>query len=188
MLHDDSGRLASALLRRSRRGRVSVGWLTTLSGLTLTTIAGVLLGSTAGDGDRRMVVVSGIMLALGALVAVVGVGSNTRLVRLGAEMESLPDQADRARPTPDVPPPPAGVGLLGELVVHKYHLISDKDLARALARQRETNRRLGQILVEMGLVKWPDLVRVLEEQLCSGGPRGPNGPPGAPVKQAPDSN
>jgi hypothetical protein len=53
--------------------------------------------------------------------------------------------------------------LLGEILV-SYSLISWDDLNRALAKQRTTRKRLGQILVDMRLITHAELAEVLEEQ------------------------
>jgi len=44
-------------------------------------------------------------------------------------------------------------------------LVSRHDLERALARQRGTQKRLGQILVEMRVITHAQLAEVLEGQL-----------------------
>jgi hypothetical protein len=74
------------------------------------------------------------------------------------------------------PPPrqqrPAASGLvvrwpvptLGELLVEKYRLITVRQLEEALAKQGKDGGRLGDILVEMGLVSQSHLEAVLEDQ------------------------
>ena len=54
--------------------------------------------------------------------------------------------------------------LLGEILVN-CSLISSDDLNRALARQRGSNKRLGQILVDMKVLTHQQLAEVLEEQI-----------------------
>ncbi len=53
---------------------------------------------------------------------------------------------------------------LGQMLVD-YGLVTEADLSRALARQSETKNRLAQTLVEMGLVTHAQVAEVLEEQL-----------------------
>ncbi len=52
---------------------------------------------------------------------------------------------------------------IGELLV-KSRLISKKQLAEALAMQQKSNKRLGEILIDLGYIKSRDLVRVLSKQ------------------------
>jgi len=83
--------------------------------------------------------------------------------------------------------------LLGEMLV-KVHLISPADLETALARQRGTGKRLGKILVELGVISYTQLAEVLEEQFvrreglsrakAEGGPARPDEHP-LPARQGP---
>jgi len=172
--------------RRESRGGVSVGWLIMVMGLVLATVAGVLLGTTAAGGDKSLITAGAVLLALGAFMAVVGAGSNVRLVKLRAEVETLARHPGVPQVPVDPLRPPGALPLLGELLVHKHHLISERDLARGLARQRETGKRLGRTLVEMNLVRWTDLVTVLEDQISYGDPWRLNRPLEHPVGQARD--
>ena len=54
--------------------------------------------------------------------------------------------------------------LLGSLLVVRGFIVQD-ELDLALARQRETGRRLGEIVVELGLVRECDVIELLAEQL-----------------------
>ena len=170
MQHTDLARCIRYTQRRGVRGSISVGWLIMLIGLSLATVAGALLGGTGASGNKSTLVTSTVMLVLGALLAVLGVSSNSRLARLRAEVETLARYPEAATKPPERVHPPGALPLLGELLVHKYRLITERDLARALARQQETGGRLGRVLVEMHLIKWPDLVRVLEDQVSYGDP------------------
>jgi len=156
--------------RRESRGGTLVGWLIMLMGLALAGGAGVLLGITAGGGDRGLIPAGIVMLALGAVMAVAGVSGNTRLVRLRLEAETLAKHPGMPLVPVDPLRPPGALPPLGQLLVHKYHLISERDLARGLARQQETGKQLGRTLVEMELVEWTDLVKVLEDQMSYGDP------------------
>ncbi len=53
---------------------------------------------------------------------------------------------------------------IGKILVEKNRL-SQTDLDTALIRQSITGKKLGQVLVELGLVKEEELVRLLSEQL-----------------------
>ena len=53
---------------------------------------------------------------------------------------------------------------LGQMLMN-YGLISEADLAKALEELRGTRTRLGQVLVDAGLVTHTQIAQVLEEQL-----------------------
>jgi hypothetical protein len=55
---------------------------------------------------------------------------------------------------------------LGELLVYRYRLINAEQRDAALARQRESTggRRLGEVLVEMGLLTEEELEEALAYQ------------------------
>lgn len=57
----------------------------------------------------------------------------------------------------------AGTDRLGEQLVEEG-LVSEADLARALAHQKSTGRRIGEALFELGLISSPDLARVLAQR------------------------
>jgi hypothetical protein len=59
---------------------------------------------------------------------------------------------------PEAAPP------LGQMLI-KYGLISQSDLDNALRRQKDCKKRLGRVLVDMGLVTYEQVAQVLEEQL-----------------------
>ena len=56
--------------------------------------------------------------------------------------------------------------LLGELLVYRYQLISKDQRAQALGRQKDKDRgrRLGEILLDMGLVTDTQLREALDYQ------------------------
>jgi hypothetical protein len=76
----------------------------------------------------------------------------------------------------------------------KLRLISPTDLEAALGRQRGTGKRLGKILVELGVISPTQLAEVLEEQFvrreglnrarAEGGPSGSDEHP-LPARQGP---
>ncbi len=53
---------------------------------------------------------------------------------------------------------------LGQMLMN-YGLISEGDLRKALSRQQKEKKRLGKILVSMGLVTYAQVAEVLEEQI-----------------------
>jgi hypothetical protein len=57
--------------------------------------------------------------------------------------------------------------LLGELLVHRYQLITKEQRTQALARQSSSDRsrRLGEILIDMGLITRLQLREALDYQL-----------------------
>ncbi len=60
--------------------------------------------------------------------------------------------------------------LLGELLVYKYQLITEAQLTKALARQRGTSQKLGEVLIEMGLVTAGQIAIALADQQSQGDP------------------
>jgi hypothetical protein len=62
--------------------------------------------------------------------------------------------------------------LLGELLINRYQLITKEQCREALERQRdpECGRRLGEILIEMGLITREDLEEALDYQLSQSDP------------------
>ena len=55
--------------------------------------------------------------------------------------------------------------MLGEMLLRRA-MISQENLDRALAEQKGSKRRLGEILVEMNLITHAELAQLLEEQLA----------------------
>ena len=109
---------------------------------------------TAGEGASWWVA----LLALGtSLVLVVSAISHLtypeRAEGLLPAMRQTQEPAERPAPR------------LGELLVDHCKLISEEDLERALARQREVGGRLGEVLAGMGLVGEDELERVLKVQM-----------------------
>jgi len=79
----------------------------------------------------------------------------------------------RTRPveitTPDGMPaqPDPGIPMLGALLVYKFQALTEHQLERALEQQRKegpNNRRIGEILLDMGLISAADLQNALEHQ------------------------
>jgi len=128
-------------------------------GLGLVFAGGVVCGEASLSGLVYLWWVGGAAIAPGALL-VLGSGAMWG----GREPVEEP-AADEGGSTEE-----GRVGWrLGELLV-EYKFISEPQLATALARQREGNhRRLGEILVEMGLITPAWLGQVLKEQAAWSG-------------------
>jgi len=134
-----------------------VGWALASFGLGIGIVSGAASAFAWPARNWIGVIIGALMALCGVLALVAG------LVRIrdAARAASSPAEAggDTALPR------------LGEILVHKYQLISEKDVQKALTRQRETvGRPLGEILVEMRKITWRDLTRALEDQLGYGDP------------------
>jgi len=97
------------------------------------------------------------------LLAVFGLLSSLLLISAGLSAILPTGRADQtsAEKTRPAAPDEALVPSLGEFLVRECNLITPEELARALARQRETGRPLGETVMEMGLITSDDLKRVL---------------------------
>jgi len=151
----------------SSEGRESsgwIGWLLLVFGVCLAAVSGIVLTRAWFAKDTINGWVGALLLLGGTLVAISGG------MRIRALFRPLPEDAERPARSA-LPRTPDALPRLGELLIYKYHLITEKDLQRALAKQREfAGRPLGEILVEMGRISWRDLAKVLEDQLSYGNP------------------
>ena len=131
-------------------------------GLGLSVIAGLWIGRTWSNPNLLGWTTGLLSLGCGILVAVIG------------SKRSTPSKQPRKYkpPTQQVPVYRQGRPLpyLGELLVHKHRLITEKQLKDALEEQRRRGGRLGQILVAMGLLQYSQLAEVLEDQVSYGNP------------------
>ena len=118
-------------------------------GAVLLGVSGILLASAIYDGERLQWLTSLLAAALGVLSLVAG-AAQPRQPRVDAGMHSEwnPDAAPR----------------LGDMLLD-YGLLIEADLERALTYQKGTDKRLGQVLVELELVTHAQVAQVLEEQL-----------------------
>jgi hypothetical protein len=123
-------------------------------GLALAIWSGAVLAAAWGGTDRRLWWSGGLLLLGAGLLVVSGLRGR--------------GEPRGKRPPPAYLPPPlvsqATTPLLGQLLVHKYGLIKERELLIALEQQRGTRRRLGQILVEMGCISESELAMVLSHQ------------------------
>jgi hypothetical protein len=118
-------------------------------GLALAVAAGALLGHAWVSRQDSLLSVAILVLGAGVLLAV-------SAFAVAARGELRPAGVPRW----DHEAAPA----LGEMLVG-LSLISRHDLQSALAQQRGSPKRLGQILVDMGLLTHPQLAEILEDQL-----------------------
>ncbi len=133
---------------------------------------GVALGAVAGPVFAHAVVtqqvaswwVGGICVFTGVVLTVAGLTSSKRRAQrllLSATPTEGKQSKDAAEPTGP------GVPMLGALLVYKYQVITEGQLERVLKeqqRRKEPRPRLGQLLLEMGLVTRSQLYRALEYQ------------------------
>jgi len=153
-----------ALGRVRRLATGSVGWFLLVFGVCVAAVAGIVLTRAWFAKDITNGWVGALLLLGGALVAISG---GLRTGRGSpADFELLEPRSNSV-----IPKVPDALPRLGELLVYKYHLISERDLQRALAKQKEfAGRPVGEILVQMGRITWRDLARTLEDQLSYGDP------------------
>jgi len=130
-------------------------------GLVLATTSGLWVGRAWSDQNWLSWTGGAVSLLCGVFVAV-----------MGARASSTPAEARQYEPPKQVPRRrrDRAVPYLGELLVHKYQLINEKQLQDALQQQRDRGGRLGQIMVAEGYIDYPTLSRVLEDQLSYGDP------------------
>jgi hypothetical protein len=123
-------------------------------GLALAVWSGVVLAAAWEGADRRLWWSGGLLLLGAGLLVISGLRGR--------------GEPRGKRPPPAYLPPPrasqATAPLLGQLLVNKYGLITERELVIALEQQRGTRRRLGQILVEMGCITESELAMVLSRQ------------------------
>ncbi len=143
------------------------GWVSRAElvlGMALAGIAGVWVGRAWIEHTAVSWATALFSLAFGITVAVVGArrGAAPRLRRQYRPPEQRTTVSRRRRER--------ALPLLGELLVHKYQAITERQLQEALTEQRARGGRLGQILVAMGLVEYEQIAEALEDQLSYGDP------------------
>lgn len=147
--------------QKARETPPIVGWMMLSLGLLLAALSGLWVGRAWSDQNWPSWTVGAVSLLGGVFVAV-----------MGARASSPPTEARQYAPPKQVPRRrrDRAIPYLGELLVHKYQLISEKQLQDALREQRDRGGRLGQIMVAEGYIDYPTLARVLEDQLSYGDP------------------
>jgi hypothetical protein len=112
-------------------------------------IAGVMFGWAWRDHDWTLWWLAVLILVLGSLVTIVA------MLRPRILLETPRRDAGDDSSAP----------LLGAMLI-SYGLISENDLAKALTIQKKSGRRLGNVLVEMGMITNAQVAELLEEQFA----------------------
>jgi len=129
--------------------------LLVVSVVTLMLSAGYRLGQAMVARNVGQGVISGVVLAAGVVMACLVVGVSRRLPSdLVSELRQREAFEARVQTAPR----------LGEVLVHRYHWVTEEELRQALARQRFSGRRVGEILVAMGAISSKQLMQALIEQ------------------------
>ena len=129
-----------------------MGRTTPTLGYFLGLLSGTVLGYSWAEGGGLVIsIVGGLVAVLGCLVVL-------HALRSSEPMQPGGEYHERERNWDWSAAPP-----LGQMLVN-YNLITEADLNRALDRQRKIRKRLGNTLVEMGLITYQQVADVLEEQ------------------------
>jgi len=138
-------RALTATASQTALGPSVAGWARLALGVGLAATVGLSLLNPERESARWLLALFGLSSSL----VLIGAGRGARLPKASAE-QTTPAARD------DTPVPS-----LGEFLVRECGLITGEDLSRALTRQRETGRPLGETVMEMGLITSDDLKRVL---------------------------
>ncbi|MFB3879824.1 MAG: hypothetical protein ACE149_01110 [Armatimonadota bacterium] len=134
-------------------------------GSALAGSAGIWAGQ-AWSANRPILYLPGLVtLVCGAALAVAGAQHGRPLAHSKNHIRELRELLQHSGE-----PGEAALPLLGELLLHKYHLITERQLEDALALQRKHGGQLGHILIGMGLIDDHQLCKVLEDQQSYGDP------------------
>jgi hypothetical protein len=124
-------------------------WVRLGLGFVLGAISGVIFGYAWRGHELTQWWLAALLLLLASLITIVAMLRPRILLepprRAGGDDSSAP--------------------LLGAMLIN-YKLISENDLAKALTIQRKSGRRLGKVLVEMGLITNAQVAELLEEQFA----------------------
>ena len=144
-----------------------MGWALLGLGLVTAAIAALVLVRAWSTSNAVSGWVEGILLVGGMGVAISG----------AARVRPPPSHASPTAPAsrdPHQPGADADAGALprlGEILMYKYHLVTEKDLARAIELQKKgVPRPIGEVLVGMGKITWQDLAQALQDQVGYGDP------------------
>jgi hypothetical protein len=147
-----------------------VGILFLAFGAVLIVCSALLIGLGSGERMQPEWVAGLVMLVGGGAFALYGEFLRNQVPGLTPEKPAITDEELAAAGVPMTVRTPGALPLLGEILIYKYHLVTEKDLKHALLLQIQSGKRLGQVLVEMGLITRDDLERALEDQLSYGDP------------------
>jgi hypothetical protein len=126
-----------------------------ISLVVLSLSAGYRLGEALMNHWPAQGVISGVILAIGIVSIGLVVAAGRRLpADLLFELEQREAYEAAVATAPR----------LGEVLVHRYHWITQQDLKQALDYQRRNGRRVGEILIAMGAISSKQLMQALIEQ------------------------
>ncbi len=153
-----------------RRGRA-------FAGLILVCLSGATLGGAVGLRGP-------LLWGIGGLALLVGIGLVLSSLRAPRQAATLPPAAHPPQQWTEWQQ--TAVPRIGTILMDKYGLITPGELERALEAQKGSPRRLGEILVAMGLVSQRQLDTALDYQRSlqrrSWSPSGgASRPPGGPT-------
>lgn len=147
---------------RGRGSRPDLGWIVitwgrVIVGLALVGEGGVLYAHARTQAGGPSWWIGVVAVVLGAALSLSGIYAI--YARSRPEEVIVPDSIP-SRPEPAVP-------MLGALLVYKFQVITELELERALEQQRKegkNRRRIGEILLDMGLISGAQLRKALEHQ------------------------
>jgi hypothetical protein len=140
-----------------------LGWVKLVVGLGLAGSAGIWGGQAWAEGNSLLYLPGLVSLVCGAILAVSGVQRSNPARPHREYHASLPPPVPESHDERELP-------RLGELLVHKYHLLTEEQLKAALEEQDKRGGLLGQILIAMGLLEYAQLSKVLADQAAYGDP------------------
>ena len=131
----------------ARQGRIALG-------LVLSATAGVVFGYAWSGHDHPYWWVGALTFLSGVLFILSGV--YTHGAGWGAAVFPVPGGVARDLAEDSY--------RLGEVLVQRYRLLTEQELAFALGRQRGTPQLLGEVLIALGLVTEEELAHVLKAE------------------------
>src|SRR5574340_1127526 len=146
----------------ARQGGTRVVWARVAAGGLLVLAAGVLVVWPAFTGGRWAWWGAGLGCGLGLYLVATAFPKQPS----GLPPQSMWEATARRLPSGMDPP------LVGGLLVYKYGLITEAQLTQALVKQRATSQKLGEVLIEMGLVTAGQVAIALADQQTGGDPFG----------------
>ncbi|UCC69524.1 MAG: hypothetical protein JSV79_06360, partial [Armatimonadota bacterium] len=132
-------------------------WTRTAVGLVLAVGGGLAFGHALGEGQALLWWVGGLIELAGVMLVLSAIYKTRAKPREAGEEYAL-GLRDEGEPV---------VPLLGALLVYKCRVLTQEQLSRALEEQLgddRRKRRLGEILLEMGMVTESQLAEALEQQ------------------------